>query len=142
MTLDELIAEAATDSKIDKTQLDIESLKTPEIVNKYLKELFQTRLNYQSLKIEYEELYLERWMYYTGKADASVYQKEPFDFKLLKADVEKFLSADKKLMELKMKISLREEKIRFLEETIKTMNNRSFTIKNAIDWMRFTNGGH
>lgn len=141
MTLDEMIAESELDSKIDNTRLDRESLRTPEIVNKYLKELLKTRMNYRSLKIEYDEVHLERWKYYTGKADADIYKKEPFDFRLLKADVTKFLEADKQLSDLRKKIALREEKILFLEETIKTMNNRNFTIKNAVDWLRFTNGG-
>lgn len=142
MKLDELMIQAEADSVVDRTNLANESLKTPELVNKYLKELMQDKLAYQTLKIEYNELELERWIYYTGKADPAVYQKEPFDFKVLRGDVDRFLSADPKLMELKRKLVVREEKIRFLEETVKTMNNRNFTIKNAIDWMKFTNGGY
>lgn len=99
------------------------------------------KLAYRTLKIEYDEVELERWKYYTGKAEPEVYKKEPFDFKVLRGDIDKFLNADKYIVEKKKKLAILEEKIRFLEETIKTMNNRNFTIKNAVDWMRFTMGG-
>lgn len=141
MKLNELIAESEKDAVIDRTCLDSESLRTPELVNKYLKELMHDKLAYRTLKIEYDEVELERWKYYTGKAEPEVYKKEPFDFKVLRGDIDKFLNADKYIVEKKKKLAILEEKIRFLEETIKTMNNRNFTIKNAVDWMRFTMGG-
>ena len=33
-----------------------------------------------------------------------------------------------------------EEKVNYLESIIKTLNNRNFLIKNAIDWRKFTSG--
>ena len=37
MNLEEIQAQAEKDLKLDDTELDIESLKTPELHNKYLK---------------------------------------------------------------------------------------------------------
>lgn len=142
MTLDELLKQSETDSQIDRTNLGHESLRTPELVNKYLKELMREKIALRDLEAEYDTLFLDRMLYYTGKADAAVYKQEPFDLKVLKGDASKYIDADPKIITIKKKLSLREEKVRFLEETIKTMNNRNFAIKNAIDWQKFTNGGY
>jgi hypothetical protein len=55
---------------------------------------------------------LKRWMYYMGKASDEEYEKEPFDHKVLKSDVNLFLEADKSLNDLKDRISLQSEKLK------------------------------
>ena len=52
MDLEQLQKEAQKDLKIDKEQLDIESLKTPELYGKYLR--IYTRWNLLSKQVESE----------------------------------------------------------------------------------------
>ena len=79
-------------------------------------------------------------MYYMSKADDEVYEKEPFDHKVLKSDVNIFLESDKQLNELQDKISTQSEKLKLVVDAGKVMQNKSFNIKNALDHQKFMGG--
>jgi len=140
MTLEELQIQADKDLKINDTELDLESLKTPQLHNTYLKHLTKYKLMLSRSETEYNIMRKEKWEYYTGKADASVYAKKPFSFKLLKTDVDKYLESDIELQKLKQKVDYIQTTVDFLDRTIRQISNRGFTIKNAIDWRKFTSG--
>ena len=82
----------------------------------------------------------ELWEYYTGKADASVYAEKPFNFKLLRQDVDQYIQSDERYIMAKQKVDYLNTTIQFLDSTIRQISNRGFTIKNAIDWRKFTSG--
>ena len=65
---------------------------------------------------------------------------EPFQFKLLKADVQEYIDADDNVIESKKILALHEEKVNYLESIVKSLTTRGYLIKNAIDWKRFTEG--
>ena len=140
MTLEELQAEADKDLVIDDTELDTESLKTPILHNKYLQ--YYNKFNLLLKKSQWEErtLQREKWEYYTGKSDPSVYKEKPFDLKVLKNDVHIYISADEDIQKIQAKIIYQEAIVNYLEQILRMINNRSFTIKNAIEWRRFTSG--
>ena len=75
-----------------------------------------------------------------GKASDEEYEKEPFDHKVLKSDVNIFLEADKKLNELQDRIILQTEKLKLVVEAGKIMQNKSFNIKNALEHQKFMGG--
>ena len=56
MDLEQLQKEAEKDLKIDKEQLDIESLKTPELYGKYLKIFTRWNLLSKQADAEYKKL--------------------------------------------------------------------------------------
>ena len=140
MTLEELQAEADKDLVIDDTELDTESLKTPILHNKYLQ--YYNKFNLLLKKSQWEErtLQREKWEYYTGKSDPSVYKEKPFDLKVLKNDVHIYINADEDIQKIQAKIIYQEAIVNYLEQILRMINNRSFTIKNAIEWRRFTSG--
>ena len=140
MTLEELQELADKDLKINDTELDLESIKTPQLHNKYLKFLTKYKLMLSRSETEYNIMKREKWEYYTGKADPSVYAQRPFQFKLLKTDVDKYLDSDMELQKLKQKIDYIQTTVDFLDRTIRQISNRGFVIKNAVDWKRFTSG--
>ena len=140
MTLEELQELAEKDLKINDTELDLESLKTPQLHNKYLKFLNKWKLLQTKANTDYYKLRKEKWEYYTGKAPAQVYAEKPFNLKLLKTDVDKYLDSDPELAKNKQKVEYVSTVIDFLESTIKQISNRGFQIKNAIDWRKFTSG--
>ena len=39
-----------------------------------------------------------------------------------------------------LKVSVQGEKVAYVEAIVKSLNNRNFQIKSAIDWVRFTQG--
>ena len=140
MTLEELQAQADKDLVIDDTELDTESLKTPILHNKYLQ--YYNKFNLLLKKSQWEErtLQREKWEYYTGKSDPEVYKQKPFDLKVLKNDVHIYINADEDIQKIQAKIIYQEAIVNYLEQILRMINNRSFTIKNAIEWRRFTSG--
>ena len=140
MTFDELQQLAEKDLKINDTELDLESLKTPQLHNKYMKFHNQYTNLLKKAEQELATLTREKWEYYTGKADPSVYQQKPFNIKLLKPDVDKYLKSDDDLIKLEQKVTYVQSVVDYLDRTIKIISNRGFQIKNAIDWRKFTSG--
>ena len=83
MDLEKLQLQADSDLKINDTELDLESLKTPQLHNKYMKHLTKFKLMLSRAEGDLANTKRTLWEYYTGKADASVYAQKPFNFKLL-----------------------------------------------------------
>ena len=140
MTLEEIQEQVHKDLKMDETNLSLESIKTPQLHNKYLKELNKFKLLLVKSDDEYKLLRKYKWEYYTGKAEAQVYKDQPFDLKILRQDIDKYLDADGELQKSKQKVKYLEVVIDYLDRTVKQINNRGFLIKNSIDWRKFTNG--
>ena len=126
MDIEQLQTEADKDLKINDTELDLESLKTPQLHNKYLKHLNKFKLLLTKSQAELNTLRRDKWEYYTGKADASVYAQKPFDLKILKTDIDKYLNADEDLQRLSQKVEYLTTVIDFLDRTLRQITNRTF----------------
>ena len=137
MDLEQLQLEADKDLKINDTELDLESLKTPQLHNKYMKHYTKFKLLLTRTEDELRTMKRDKWEYYTGKADPSVYQAKPFDLKIMRTDIDKYLEADEDLQKLSQKIAYLITVVDFLDKTIRVIVNRTYTIKNAIEWRRF-----
>ena len=143
MNLNDLKAMVADDIVMDDTELDIESLKTPQLHNKYLNFFHDEKLIYVKQEEEYKKLYRLKWEYYTGKMDQDSLDKlewEPYQLNILKADIEKYLSSDEDLSLIRLRLSYTKEKVDYLESVIKIISNRQWNIRSAIDWRKFLNG--
>ena len=104
MTFDELQALADKDLKINESELDLESLKTPQLHNKYLKHYNNFKLLMTRAESDYKILKRVKWEYYTGKASPEVYKQKPFNLKIMKSDLDKYLDSDEDLIKSKQKI--------------------------------------
>ena len=94
MDLEKLQELADKDLKINDTELDLESLNTPQLHNKFMKHLSKYRLMLSRAESDLAETKRKLWEYYTGKADVEVYKENPFNFKLLRQDVDKYIESD------------------------------------------------
>ena len=68
------------------------------------------------------------------------YAEKPFDLKVLRTDVDKYIESDEELIKAKQKREYLTTVVDYLDRTLRQITNRTFTIKNAIDWRRFTSG--
>ena len=133
----------SSDCEIDETELSQESVKIPQLHNKYLILFHDERLRLRTMRFDHSKLLKVKREYFSGRMDATeleAYDWEPFQYKLLKADIQEYIDADDDIIEGKKKISLQEEKVDYLEAIVKGLSNRGYLIKNAIDWKRFTEG--
>ena len=129
------------DSTIDPDNLHDESLKIPQLHSKYYTIYNTITLLREKARETYNRIRLERHNYYTGKAPAEVYVEDPFPYKVRdKEALQRYMEADEKLNSIDLKIRYYDVMLKFLEEIIKTIANRTFQIKNAIEWHRFQAG--
>ena len=140
MTLDELKLQVSQDLRVDDEHLDTESLKNQEIKAKYLEHKSKFELLLFKAKGDYKRLYREKWEYYGGKADAKIYASKPFDLKVLKTDLGVYISADEEIIDAENKIGYLETVVDYIKGVIKSIDNRGWDIKNAIEWKKFEAG--
>ena len=140
MTLDELKLQVSQDLKVDDEHLDTESLKNQEIKGKYLDIKSRFELLLFKAKGDYKKLYREKWEYYGGKSDAKIYATKPFDLKVLKTDLGVYISADEEIIDAENKIGYLETVVDYIKGVIKSVDNRGWDIKNAIEWKKFEAG--
>ena len=129
------------DSQIDPDNLHDESLKIPQLHSKYYTLYNTITLLREKARESYAKVRLERYNYYTGKATAEVYAEEPFPYKVREKDaIQRHLDADDKMNKIDMKIKYYDVMLKFLEEIIRAISNRTYQIKNAIEWNKFQAG--
>ena len=129
------------DSVIDPDNLHDESLKIPQLHSKYYTVYNTITLLREKARTSYSKIKLERYNYYTGKAEPEVYAEDPFPYKVREKDaIQRHLEADERLTNIDLKIRYYDSTLKFLEEIIKTISNRTYQIKNAIEWQKFQSG--
>ena len=69
--------------------------------------------------------------------DAKIYASKPFDLKVLKTDLGVYISADEEIIDAENKIGYLETVVDYIKGVIKSIDNRGWDIKNAIEWKKF-----
>ena len=141
MNIEKLKEEVKKDLSIDKTDLASESIRIPQIHNKYLNFLMNDRLTLSKLETDLTKLRHRKWLYYTGKMSHEELEElgwDAFDLTVLKTDIDRFINADDDVIHLQHKIALIKEKVSYLDGVMRAINNLNWNIRSAIDWMRMT----
>jgi hypothetical protein len=129
------------DSKMDIDNLHTESLNIPILHAKYF-DLYNT-INLLKKKSEQQKKKIrhEKYEYFTGKADPDVYVENPFPKKIRdKETLQGYLDSDEKLSQVALKIEYYETLLNYIESILKMIQNRTYQIKNAIEFVRFQSG--
>lgn len=143
MTIEELRKMISQDIPMDETELDKESMKTPQVHNKYLILYTDEKLILGKIQSDFNKMKKDKWLYYTGKMSQEELEEngwEPFSLSVLKTDIDKFIDSDEDIIKMSNRILLQKEKVNYLESVIKIINNRQWYIRSAIDWIKFTSG--
>jgi hypothetical protein len=130
-----------TDSKIDIDNLHTESLNIPALHAKYYDIYNNIFLLRKKAEQQKRNIRHDRFEYYTGKADPEVYVENPFPKKIRDKDtLQKYLDADERLSNVCLKIDYYETMLNYLESILKVIQNRTYQIKNAIEFVKFQAG--
>lgn len=144
MEIEKIFEEWNKDCKIDRSQLDVESLNTPSLHNKYLKMYAIERVQLKKQRVEYNKTKRQLIKYYRGEADRVDLQemgnKSQFLGKAMGKEFEMLVETDELLEKQVLKVAVQEEKVEFLKSVIAEINRRSFEIKNAIEFIKWTQG--
>jgi hypothetical protein len=129
------------DSQIDPDNLHNESLKVPVLHSKYYNLYNTLLLLRKNAELQKNSVLLERRKYYTGKASVEIYNEEPFPYKVRdKEDLSLYLDTDERLSKIKVKIEYYDVMLKYIEDILKMISNRTYQIKNAIEWNKFQAG--
>ena len=141
MNLETLQEMWKTDSKLDDDLHDNDSLAIPQLHMKYMEFHNTYSLMKREREREMKQLIKDKWLYYKGKAPSSVYKEMPIDLKLTtKEEISMFIEADEEIGKLQFKIDYIDQVLFFLDGVLRMINNRTYHIKNAIEWKRFQSG--
>jgi len=141
MNLDTIQSMWEKDSQIDKDNLHEESLKIPALHAKYHELFNSVLLLRKKAEQQRKNIRHERYEYYSGKADPDVYIENPFPKKIRDKDtLTKYMDADELLMNVNLKIDYYETMLNYIESILKQVSNRTYQIKNAIEWQKFIAG--
>ena len=129
------------DAKIDMDNLHTESANIPVLHAKYF-ELYNTIfLLRKKAEQQKRNIRHERYEYYSGKAEPDVYVENPFPKKIRDKDtLQKYLDADNKLSQVSLKVEYYDVMLKYIEDILKMIHNRTYQIKNAIEYQRFMSG--
>ena len=143
MDIEEIQTLWSADSKIDDLELDLESLKIPQLHSKYMNILnAENRILYKMSQTQ-KMLERDKLEYYLGKMckeDLEERGWEELSLKILRADVPRYIDADRDVIRHLIQMADQKDKVVLLRSIIESINSRSFIINNAIRWKQFTNG--
>jgi hypothetical protein len=129
------------DCKIDSNNLHTESLNIASLHAKYFDMYNNIILLKKKAEQQRKNIRHDRYEYYAGKADPDVYIENPFPKKIRdKETLQKYLDADEKLSQVCLKVEYYDVMLNYIESILKMIQNRTFQIKNAIEFVRFTAG--
>lgn len=144
MKLSEIQEQWEADSRIDETNLGRESTRVPTLHSKYLTYLSKVKLQLRKAESDYLNTRRLKYRYYRGemsREELQVLEWEQYQGnKPLKNEMDEFLQCDEHLVELADKVEYFKTVIYTLEQIIRSINSRTWDIKTAVEWHKFTNG--
>lgn len=145
MKLQEIQTAWAEDCKIDQTNLGRSAARVPELHAKYLNMMSSFRLQYRKTEVEYFRIRKLKSSYYRGEMSKQQLTELGWEQYLharpLKNEMDEVLNTDEDVIRLMDKMEYLKTVIYQLEQIIKSINSRTWDIKSAIEWAKFTNGG-
>jgi hypothetical protein len=134
------------DARIKETHLAEESLKIPLLHSKYLNFLSSTKLVLRKLESDYLRMRKRKYRYYRGEMTKLELDEMGWSqwqgTKPLKNEMDEFLSTDDDLITLQDKVEYYKTMIFQLEQIMRSLNSRTWDIKNAVEFMKFSQGGY
>ena len=129
------------DSKIDLDILHTESINIPKLHAKYFEIYNNIVLLKKKAEQQRKNIRHERYEYFSGKADPAIYVDKPFPKKIRDKDtMQKYLDSDESLSSVSLKIDYYDTILNYIESILKVIQNRTYQIKNAVEFMKFQAG--
>ena len=137
MKIEDIMEMWGEDSHIDDKDLDNESLKIPNLHQKYLDIYPKEKRRLSDLKTHWKVVFQQRWEVVISKNG-----KGPdHNIRISKSELEKYyVAADESLQKAEKILNEQEEKVNYLKSVLSMIENRSFHINNAINWRKFVAG--
>lgn len=136
-----LIKEWTDDSKIGN-DLEQESIRTSTLHAKWIKILAAESMKYHKLNLEHRKLKYDLKVHIDGpnKTSQQKYSDISDERKKLKKDFNFYQENYPALADSQFELDKQQSKLRFIEEVIRSINQRTYNIKNIIEYKKFEAG--
>ncbi|MGY8864829.1 MAG: recombination mediator protein UvsY [Methylophagaceae bacterium] len=145
MDTNDISALWAVDCIIDETNLVGEARRIPQMHSKYYNLYYKEVLRVKKLKSDYTSMHMLKREYYDGSMSEEELKRNgwrPYQLKVLRADLDKYIQADKDVIKMSLTIDFHTANANYLEDIIKTLHSRNFIIKSMIDVLKFQAGDY
>lgn len=144
MKYNDLLDMMDEDSEIDGKNLDLEALRISKLYTKYLRVYRDELRDARSLEMEHDMLHRRRMDYYLGLRPDEEYDEKkggkPLLFKALKSELDTYLKGDEELQRLRHRLMDQKTKCEAIETFMKSLKDRGFNVRTAIDVRKFNAG--
>jgi len=146
MNIESLLEMWKKDAPIDEMALDEASRDSAKLHSKYLELYSVARLRLKKLELDFKPLLRDKFLHYGGKLsqedlDTKGWEYDPLNgLTVLKGDLDKWYDADPLIQEHQLRIAMQEEIVSTLKEIMDNIKWRHQSIKNMIEWRKFTSG--
>lgn len=143
MSIDEILELWDKHSRVDRTEIGDEALIVPKLHHLFYEILVKEKLILRKLESEFKQLKLDKYEFFTQGPNEDTKDKGwklPPKGMILKSDIPMYMDADQDIVNMSLKIGYQQEKIELLDSIIKTIMNRGYLLKTALEWQKFTMG--
>ena len=137
---DQILTFWEKDSKFDRYNPAEESAKISSLHFKYLKLYKQCLSSLITLRDKKNKLFLKKNNFYSGKDDPSVYREKNFHIKVLKVDMDMWISSDDEYSAIASRITEFENCVDILKSILDQIKNRHWISKTIVEYDKFTSG--
>jgi len=144
--LENIIEMWKKDAVIDEMNLGEASRESAKLHSKYLELYSINKLKLKKQQLDFKVLLRDKWSHYNGKLSKEEIDEKGWDYDpmngltVLKSDMDKWYDADPLIQEAQLKIEYTKEMVDTLKEIMDNIKWRHQSIKNAIEWHKFTSG--
>lgn len=129
------------DTVINKLHLEGELLRTPTLINKYLKWHYEYKCAIGKGDTRMNQLIVEKARFYTGKGTSEEYRRMPFNDTISnQKDLERYISADKDICELAERILIHKAGCDMIQEFLETLKYRNNYLRTVLELRMFEAG--
>lgn len=140
MEIEELEIRIKKILQIDQRNLDTESLRQSDIFFEMQQLYIRESSFLRWLSNAHAKVKLYRHQYYLGQLPSAVYAKERLNVKPLKGELPMYMAADPIMNEIDGHMAEANERVAFLEDSMKHIRDRGFNIKTACEFRAFMMG--
>lgn len=143
MNIEEINKAWAEDCAFDLEDLAVESSRIGKLHQKYYKLYIDERMRLLKLEEEYANLKKIKRNYFAGRMDDKELTArgwEQFPLKLMRDEIQEYIDTDKEIVSVRLRVATATERIDYLKSIIDQIKQRSFNIRNAVEWKKFEGG--
>lgn len=143
LTIEQIETEWAEDSKIDRTNLNVDSSNQLHLHSKYHKMLNHVKRRLRPIQADRLRLLQLKQDYYSKEMSPQQQKElgwEPVKRVIIKQDIPRFIESDQDVININLQIGELTDMVDFLESIIKSIYQKPFITKNIIENNKFISG--